>query len=230
MLDNWKTPAKTIAENGYHLYLVDQRNHGHSPHDDILSYEAMAEDLYEFMDEQFLSEAIILGHSMGGKTAMKFAQRYPDMVEKLIVVDIAPRRYPVHHHTILEALSAVDLENTGSRKEAEEVLKQYIHEFGVRQFLLKNLYWKERGKLAWRFNLPVIKENIVGMGEEVMDRIFEGSTLFIRGDKSDYVTDEYIPEIEAGFPDSKLVTIANAGHWVHAEQPQPFLQAVLDFL
>ncbi|MEM9022698.1 MAG: alpha/beta fold hydrolase, partial [Bacteroidota bacterium] len=158
MLDNWKTPAKRLSER-YEVFLVDQRNHGRSPHSATFSYAEMAEDLYELMDDLFLSEAHILGHSMGGKVAMKFAQHHPDMVRQLVVADIAPKAYPVHHHTILEALSAVPLGEIKARSEAEAILGQYIPEPGVRQFLLKNLYWVEKGVLAWRFNLDAIREH-----------------------------------------------------------------------
>ncbi|MGD1847642.1 MAG: alpha/beta fold hydrolase [Salibacteraceae bacterium] len=229
MLDNWQTPTKTLAQH-FQVFTIDARNHGHSPHDDAFSYQVMMEDLLELVDDLGLTEFHLLGHSMGGKTAMKFAQNYPDLINKLIIADIAPKAYPVHHQPILDALSAVDLENTARRSEAEKVLANYLDDRGVRQFLLKNLYWKDRGQLAWRFNLPVIKAVIADIGEAVMDRLYEGPTLFIRGAKSDYIQDADWPEIETIFPDSELVTLKNAGHWVHAEQPKEFLEAVLAFL
>lgn len=229
MLDNWQTPAKTLSEH-FQVITVDARNHGHSPHSDEFSYQVMMEDLLDLADELNLMDFHLLGHSMGGKTAMKFAQNYPEMVNKLIVADIAPKAYPVHHQQIFAALSAVDLQAISRRSEAEKVMAQYIAEPGVRQFLLKNLYWIEKGKLSWRFNLPVIRAVIADIGEAVIDRLYEAPTLFIRGAKSDYILESEWPDIQAVFPDSELVTLENAGHWVHAEQPKEFLHHVLKFL
>lgn len=229
MLDNWQTPAKTFAEH-FEVFLIDQRNHGHSPHSDDFSYQLMMEDLLEFVEDHDIHQAHFLGHSMGGKTVMKFAQNYPDYVDKLIVADIAPRAYEVHHQQILAGLLAVNLETTKSRKEAEQILSQYISEFGVKQFLLKNLYWKEKGKLAWRFNLETINKVIADIGEEINDAMFEGETLFIRGEISNYITDSDFDMIHTYFPSAKVTTIKNAGHWVHAEQPELFINEVIDFL
>jgi esterase len=229
MLDNWTTPAKVLAQH-FEVYLIDQRNHGHSPHSDDFSYQDMSYDLYEFIENHQLEGAHILGHSMGGKTAMKFAQNHSDMLSKLIVADIAPRAYDVHHQQILAGLQAVDLEKIKKRSDADETLQQYIPEFGVRQFLLKNLYWPEKGQLGWRFNLQVIADTIEKIGEETTDRQYDGETLFIRGENSDYIQDSDQEMIDIYFPDSKIETITNAGHWVHAEQPEQFLTYVLNFL
>lgn len=229
MLDNWQGPAKRLAED-YEVYILDARNHGHSPHSADFTYQHMANDLLGFIEQHGLHEVLLLGHSMGGKTVMKFAQQHPEYVEKLVVADIAPKAYPVHHHTILQALNAVDLPNTGSRKEAEKVLAQYINEPGIRQFLLKNLYWVQRGQLGWRFNLAAITSNIGLIGEGIYDRMFEKPTLFVRGERSDYIKDADWDDIEIAFPDAELVTIPNAGHWVHADAPGPFLDAVVRFL
>lgn len=229
MLDNWQGPAKRLAED-YSVYIVDARNHGHSPHDDEFTYQAMADDLLELVEELSLDEILLLGHSMGGKTAMKFAQQHPDYVEKLIVADIAPRNYPVHHQQILKALNSVDLNVVKSRKAAEAIMAEYIPEPGTRQFLLKNLYWIERGQLAWRINLEAITANIGLIGEGIYDRQFSKPTLFVRGETSDYIQDTDWPEIELGFTDAELVTIPGAGHWVHADAPEVFLDMVTDWL
>jgi len=229
MLDNWQSPAKALAAD-FQVFIVDQRNHGHSPHHPELNYAAMAEDLEQLIEALGFDEVLLLGHSMGGKTVMKFAQNNPDMVEKLVVADIAPKAYPVHHDKILEGLSAIDLTVVNSRKTADEILQQYIPEIGVRQFLLKGLYWAEKGKLAWRFNLEAIKNNIEVIGDAVEDRLFEKPTLFVRGEKSDYIQDEDWEDIQTIFPDAELATIPQAGHWVHAEAPQPFLKTVVLFL
>jgi len=225
MLDNWLTPAKHLAKS-YEVYLVDQRNHGHSDHSDTFNYAAMAEDLYELIDDLFLTDILLLGHSMGGKTAMKFAQNYPELVSKLVVVDIAPKAYPVHHHAILAALSAVDLGAITRRSEAEKTLAEYIDEKGIRQFLLKNLYWKEKGQLAWRFNLEAIKNNIEMMGEAVYDRMYENDAYFIHGANSSYLGEEDFSSIPTTFPKAQFITIPDAGHWVHADQPKLFLEAL----
>ncbi|MBL4624893.1 MAG: alpha/beta fold hydrolase [Flavobacteriales bacterium] len=229
MLDNWATPAKVLAKY-FEVYLVDQRNHGHSAHSTEFTYQSMSDDLYEFIETHQLEGAHLLGHSMGGKTAMKFAQNNPGLLDKLIIADIAPKAYEVHHQQILAGLQAIELDKIQRRSEADETLQQYIPEFGVRQFLLKNLYWPEKGRLAWRFNLEVINETIEQIGEEVNDRQYDGETLFVRGENSNYIQDSDKEMIDIYFPNSKIETIANSGHWVHAEQPEQFLKYVLDFL
>jgi len=229
MLDNWATPAKVLSDH-FEVYLVDQRNHGHSEHSDDFSYQDMSDDLYEFIEAHQLEGAHILGHSMGGKTAMKFAQNYPSMLDKLVIADIAPRAYEVHHQQILAGLLAVDLKIIQKRSDADKILKQYIPEFGVRQLLLKNLYWPEKGRLAWRFNLEIINDTIEQIGEEINDRKYSGETLFIRGAKSNYIHDIDKEMIDVYFPNSKINTIPNSGHWVHAEQPEQFLKFVIEFL
>lgn len=229
MLDNWQTPAKTFAEH-FEVYLIDQRNHGHSPHDPEQSYEAMMEDLLELMEDLGLPEAHLLGHSMGGKTVMKFAQNHPDMVRKLIVADIAPKAYPVHHQRILAGLRAVNLDAITRRGEADAALQQHIDEPGIRHFLMKNLYWVERGKLGWRINLDAIEANIAQMGDAVLDQMYSEEVLFIRGAKSDYILDSDWDDVQTVFPEASLETIEDAGHWVHAEQPQAFLDVAMKYL
>jgi len=229
-LDNWMTLAKKWS-NDFEVYLVDQRNHGQSPHSDQFSYPLMADDLKQLMDQLGLESAILLGHSMGGKTVMEFSMKYPEMVEKLIVVDIAPVSYNVHHYTIIDALKSVPLEDISSRKEAEEFLSRYIKDFGTRQFLLKNLYWQANDKLAWRFNLEVLADEILPISEYViMKGTFQKQTLFIAGAKSDYILPEYGATIKSKFPKYELESISGAGHWVHAEKMDEFLQAVMNFL
>ena len=229
-LDNWITLAKSWSEE-YQVFLIDQRNHGQSPHADEFSYELMANDLRDFILENQLHEPIILGHSMGGKTAMKFALEYPDLLSKLIVVDIAPVSYEVHHYGIIAALESLDLNEIASRKQADQELSIRINEFGVRQFLLKNLYRKEKDEFAWRFNLPVIKREIIPISEwESAEKNYQGTTLFIKGAKSNYILPEYYEQITNQFPNHELEEIANAGHWVHAEAREPFFEAVRSFM
>ena len=160
MGDNWKTLANQFAEAGYEVHLVDQRNHGRSFHSDAFDYGVMADDLKNYCMANDLEPIVLLGHSMGGKTAMEFATRYPSMVAKLIVADIAPKAYPQHHQDILKGLSSLDFEQIQSRSEADEALSQYVKDFGTRQFLLKNLYWVAKGKLGLRMNLPVLSEQV----------------------------------------------------------------------
>tara|TARA_R110002074_G_scaffold43475_3_gene113343 strand:- start:54 stop:815 length:762 start_codon:yes stop_codon:yes gene_type:complete len=227
--DNWMSIAKGLEKN-YSLYLLDQRNHGDSPHSDTWNYTAMAADLKEFMEAEGLQKANFLGHSMGGKTVMKFALTYPEMVDKLVVADIAPRPYPVHHQTILEALNAIDIQNLQSRKEAEDKLAEYIEERGIRQFLLKNLTRKE-GAFAWKINLPVISKKIENVGEEITsDKPFSGPALFMGGANSDYIQSSDKEDIDKLFPDNHIIHIKNTGHWLHAEQPEAVISTLKTFL
>lgn len=230
MSDNWFSLGKQFGET-YNTYLVDQRNHGRSPHDRAFNYDVMAADLLDFMDEHFIESAHIIGHSMGGKTAMTFAVKFPHKVGKLVVVDIAPRYYAPHHQEILAALHAIPVHELRSRKEAEEVFAERIADVGTAQFLLKNLYARDGGGYDWRFNLPVISEQIesVGEGLDTMYR-FDKPTLFLRGENSSYIKDRDIHDIETIFPRSSVVTIEGAGHWIHAEKPQLFFETVSGFL
>ncbi|WP_104734751.1 alpha/beta fold hydrolase [Hanstruepera ponticola] len=231
MGDNWKTLGQQFSEIGYEVHLVDQRNHGRSFHDDNFSYEDMVNDLKHYLETNDLDDIVLLGHSMGGKTAMLFATQYPEMVNKLLVADISPRYYPIHHDTILNGLSSFDFAELKSRGAADKQLAQYVSDFGTRQFLLKNLYWKEKGQLALRMNLDVLKEHVAEVGESLpMHAKFEGNTLFLRGDKSEYIGHQDETIIKNHFPNSKIVTIANAGHWLHAENPEDFYDAVVSFL
>lgn len=226
--DNWQTHAKKLADY-YRVILVDLRNHGHSPWSNEFSYDIMAQDVINLCEDLGLSEVILVGHSMGGKTAMRVAQMREDLLEKLVVVDMGIKRYPPHHQHILAGIHSVTLDNVGSRREAEEQLAKHIDSDGVKQFLLKNLYWKEKGKLSWRMNVEVLE----GAMDEILKAIPEQEvfipTLFIKGELSNYLIDEDHSAIERVFIDVEFVTIPNAGHWVHAEAPGPFLDALLSF-
>ncbi len=229
--DNWSTLSKVYAENGFTCYLVDQRNHGRSFHSAVFDYNAMADDLHELMKSENIEQADIIGHSMGGKTAMFFAAAYPQMVRKLIIADIAPRYYQPHHDTILAALKSLDIDSITSRKQAEEELRISIKDEGTIQFLLKNLFWKDDGKLDWRFGLNEIITNIDNVGETLPANIqIDIPTLFIKGEKSGYINDSDQEQIKKQFTNVQLVVIQNAGHWVHAENPKAFLEQTLQFL
>lgn len=231
MSDNWKTLGNQFSEDHYQVHLLDQRNHGRSFHSDDFNYDVMVEDLIAYCEAHQLKDIILLGHSMGGKTAMLFAMEHPELVSKLIVADISPRYYPVHHETILKGLSALDFDILKSRGEADDVLKQYVSDFGTRQFLLKNLYWETKVRLGLRLNLEVLKANINEVGEALpMHSKFLKDTLFLRGDKSEYIAVEDEILIKTHFPEAKIVTISNAGHWLHAENPVNFYNEVSNFL
>jgi len=228
-LDNWFSIAKELVEN-YTLYLVDQRNHGDSPHSDEWNYAVMVEDLKELFDTEGLEKVFLMGHSMGGKTVMNFAIKYPERVEKLIVADIAPRYYPIHHQSILEGLSALNLKEIKSRKEADDQLAKYISELGIRQFLLKSLTRDSDG-FAWKINLPVIAKNIENIGEALPEgEKYEGLTLFLAGANSNYIQQKDIADMERFFPNYELEFIPNAGHWLHAEQPHAVVEEMRRFL
>ncbi len=230
MSDNWKTLGNRFASQGYQVHLVDQRNHGRSFHSDEFNYDVLAEDIRHYSEIHDLKDIILLGHSMGGKTAMHVATEYPDLVSKLMVADISPRFYPVHHDAILSGLSQMDFSEIKTRGQADKFLSQYVPEIGTRMFLLKNLYWVEKGHLGLRINLPVLKENVAEVGESLpMLAKFENPTLFLRGDKSEYVMPSDNQLIMQHFPQSEIVTVSNAGHWLHAENPDEFYDAVMKF-
>lgn len=229
--DNWNSLAKQFSENGFEVYTVDQRNHGLSPHDDVWNYKSMSEDILELINDNQLQNVILLGHSMGGKTVMQFAIDHPQYIDKLIVVDIAPKYYPQHHQSVLNALQAVDFSVVKTRREVEDILSQYLTDFGTKQFLLKNIYWKYDGTLSWRFNLNVIAQQIENVGEATpVDNVCDVPTLFLRGEKSHYILDEDIDMIQEIFPRTMLETIKDAGHWVHAENPIAFFECVMNFI
>jgi esterase len=229
MLDNWHSVSRLLGEN-FQVFALDQRNHGRSPHAADFTLEDMANDVRDFMHEHQIPRASLLGHSMGGKVAMLFAVRNPELLDKLIIVDIAPRAYDAHHDVILDALSSIDLKQFTSREEIDKGLAVSIPQPEIRQFLMKNLLREDDGSYRWKMNLPVIQANY----EEVLKAIdipqpIEAPTLFIRGNKSSYIGPGDIAEIQRSFPQSTILDF-NAGHWVHAEVQSGFIAAVSDFL
>jgi pimeloyl-ACP methyl ester carboxylesterase len=231
MSDNWKSLGKRFAAQGYQMHLIDQRNHGRSFHDPVFSYQAMAADLLLYCEHHNLDQVVLLGHSMGGKTAMEFAVTNPERVTKLIIADIAPRHYDEHHQDVLKGLGLLDLSIINSRAKADQVLANYIKEPGLRLFLLKNLYWIEKKQLALRVNLPVVTKEISQVGKALaITAVFDKETLFVRGDNSSYITSLDETSIQKQFPKSQIKTVSNAGHWLHAENPEQFHQIVVDFL
>jgi esterase len=227
--DNWLTQARMLSSH-YHVFSLDLRNHGLSPHDDQFDYPVMVDDLVAFIDEHKLNDPIIMGHSMGGKVAMNFAVAHPDKLQKLIVVDISPRYYDLEHYVIIDGLKVIPIETLSSRNEADAVLADFVPEPDVRQFLLKNLQRKSEGGFTWKINLSVIDKNMRNIGVDLQyPGKFEKPTLFIRGSKSKYVKDEDMIHIQAIFPQAELKTL-DTGHWVQAEKPQEFVDSVLNWL
>lgn len=230
MSDNWKTLGNQFSEN-HEVHLIDQRNHGRSFHAPAFNYELLVEDLHRYIQYHQLEEVQLLGHSMGGKTAMLFAVTYPEMIDKLMIADISPRKYEPHHNAILAGLNSIDFSIQTTRNLVDAKLAELIPEVGVRQFLLKNVYWIEKGKLAFRFHLKSLTENNPCIGDALPESTsFEGKTLFLKGEKSGYITERELPIISAYFSKAKVVAIANAGHWLHAENPKDFYNSVVDFL
>lgn len=230
--DNWNTIAKHFSEKGFQVFTLDQRNHGLSPHSEVWTYEAMAEDLKEFITTHELVNPILIGHSMGGKTVLFFEKNFPGIASQLVIADMSAREYPAHHQSVMNALNAVDFDAIENRRQAEEVMNTHITDFGTKQFLLKNIYWKEdeEKKMAWRFNLAVIDRDYDEVRRPVPFFTSSTPTLIIRGETSNYVNAEDLADYKERFANLESVTIEKAGHWVHAEKPLEFEKAVLDFL
>lgn len=228
--DNWMTLGRKFSED-YQVIIVDMRNHGQSPQSDLWNYPSMADDVYMLSTKLGFGKINLLGHSMGGKVGMTIADKYPTLIKKLIVADIAPKQYPIRHREIIDGLLSINLKQIQNRREADEQLSSYIAEPPIRMFLLKNLDKDDEGRFKWKLNLDIINSHIENVGEATIPRHkVTIPTLFIRGLNSNYVTDEDIMEIRKYFSNSKVESIGNAGHWLHAEQPIAFINTVLTFL
>ncbi len=228
--DNWHTFARSLSDT-HRVFALDARNHGRSPHDPLFTYQAMAEDVREFMRSEGIESATIMGHSMGGKTAMMLSIDSPERAERLIVVDIAPKPMRPGHDEIFEAMRSIDLKVTKFRKEVDEALKGRIPNVTTRQFILKNLKVREDGTFEWKLNLEAIFRSYDEVNRDIDSaKPFMGPALFIRGEKSRYILDEDLEKIQELFPHSRLETIPEAGHWVHSDQPEEFLRCVREFL
>ena len=227
-LDNWHRVSELLGAH-FHVFAVDQRNHGQSSHAPQMDYITMAEDLENFCRVQ--SPAHVLGHSMGGKTAMQFASMYPDLVKRLVVVDIAPKPYPPVHQQILDALLSLDLSAYKTRTEIERALEPQIPDLTLRRFLLKNLLLLPDGSFKWKMNLPAINNSYPELNRELnWSRPVEIPTLFVKGKKSDYILEQDLPLIRKLFKNAEITTVEAVGHWVHAEAPETFVRILLDFL
>lgn len=231
MLDNWLTIARRLEAAGYMSILIDQRDHGKSDHTHDFNYALLSQDLFDFMEANWIHQSIILGHSMGGKTAMQFAAEHESMVEKLIVVDMGLKKYSGGHSSVFEALFSVNLDSIQSRDDAEMQLALKIREPEVVQFLMKNLSRTKEGAYAWKMNLNLLFEKY----DQILAPVNISSpcmleTLFIRGRKSDYIRDEDFAEICTKFPNARIHTIEEAGHWVHADRPDELFNRIIDFI
>jgi len=227
--DNWLSIAKVLA-NEYRVILPDARNHGQSPFSPTHNYTVMSEDLMELITSLNLTNPFVIGHSMGGKTLMKFLTLYPKVVRKAIVADISPRYYTKHHDHILNGLASIPIQTLDSRAQADQLLSSQIQEIGERQFLLKNLYRDENGSFRWRINLEVLAQEIENIGEGLSsDGQVDTPVLFLHGGASNYLTERDVPLISSIFKDYQIQTIEGAGHWLHAEKPQEFIHGVNAF-
>lgn len=228
--DNWMSVTKELALH-YKAFVLDARNHGQSPHDPSHTYKDMAADLKEFIETHQLVNPILIGHSMGGKTIMRFAAEYPGIAEKLVVVDISPRFYGRHHQDILAGFNAINLEALQTRNEADAIMSQYIGDLGVRMFLLKSLYRNSDGNFEWRINLPVLDAQIDNIGEALPETAkIATPTLFIRGSKSGYIEDKDAALIAQHFSNYKIETVEGASHFVHAEKPKEVIALIETFI
>lgn len=228
---NWRSIAGKLAER-FTTYSLDLRNHGGSFWHEEMDYRLMAEDVKLFLHQQQLDRCVVLGHSMGGKTAMVTALTYPGLVEKLIVADIAPVTYPHDHLKIVEALQSLPIAEFTNRSQADKALSAWISEPGLRGFLLQNLV-REDGQYAWRINLNAIANSmhaLTSFPEFHSNEAYTKSALFVHGKNSEYITESHKSDIERLFTNAQIVGVENAGHWLHAEQPEAFFKVINDFL
>lgn len=230
--DNWVTFAREMSDK-YEIFIPDQRNHGQSPHHPVHNYFAMCSDLQEFIEQRQIKNPVILGHSMGGKVAMRFALENPDNPKALIIADVSMRTYQRRyvHLNMIDAMMSVDFEQATTREEIAGQLSGRIKDERILLFAMKNLYRRQRGQFAWRLNLEAINLNMDEVFEGVStEGIFQKPALFLRGGNSDYVSYEDFDRIYRSFPKADIETIENAGHWLHADQPDEFTEKVRRFL
>ena len=229
--DNWQWIAKQLASH-YTLYLVDLRNHGQSPHSTVMTYEAMAADVQALLAQQALEAPVLIGHSMGGKVAMQVAQTYPQVLAKLIVVDIAPRAYDMTRLAkIVQALKQTPLQKLRTRAEVDRYLSPSIPNAVVRLYCMKNLCRDEQGRLVWSSNMPALADSILHLEQAVSHQApFTKPTLFVKADQSDYIQPQDLPLIKTLFPNYILAYIKDATHWVNCHQPQALLKVLAQFL
>jgi len=232
MGDNWKTLARQWSEQGFRVHLIDQRNHGRSFWDKTFNYRENAADLQRYSVHHNIEKCYVLGHSMGGKTAMYWACQQPEKVKALLVADIAPKEYPPHHQAILKGMDSLDFSVLNTRKAVEEALAHYVPDWAFRQFLLKNVYWVTPGKqLGLRINIEILKEAGQAVGEALpLDFKCHLPTLFLRGETSSYILPQDELLIQHHFSNYSIADVSKAGHFLHAENPTQFSTLFLDWV
>lgn len=231
MSDNWKTLGTRYAEMGYEVHLLDMRNHGRSFHSMEFNYEVMVQDIVDYCEHYKLTSIDLIGHSMGGKVAMKLATDHNSLVHKLIVADMSPAAYPPHHQDVMQALNAVDFSSAPSREDVQKTIEQYIHEPGVVQFLMKNVYRITPQQLGFRFNLEAFNRDDEAIGEPLREaEHYNGPVLFLKGERSEYIKEKDEVLIKKHFPKAQIQEVHNAGHWLHADNPLEFFEKSMAFL
>jgi len=229
--DNWISIARKLNFEGYTVHLIDQRNHGRSYHTENFDYQLMSNDLLKYIEHYKIKDPILIGHSMGGKTVMKFSLEFPKLVQKLFVLDISPKEYPIHHQSIMDSLESLDFNSLNTRKEINNKLKKSIEQSALRNFLLKNIYRKDNKRFDFRFNLKSLSKNINKIGEKVDSaEKFTGEAYFFKGSRSEYIMHSDQELIHKLFPKSKFIKIQNAGHWLHVDNPNDFLSELLSLI
>ena len=229
--DNWISIARKLNTLGYTIHLIDQRNHGRSFHSEKFDYGLLCEDLFNYIKYYNIDNSILIGHSMGGKTAMNFSLIHPKLVSKLIVLDTSPRGYPVLHQNIIDSLKEIDLSVFVNRKDIDIELRKSVNQQGLRNFLLKNVYRMNNGKLNFRFNLKSLSQNISKIGQKIESETqFNREVIFIKGETSDYIKESDKLIINNLFPNSKFYKIPNAGHWLHVDNPIDFTSILLSLI
>ncbi len=229
--DNWKSVGRKLNPLGYTIHLIDQRNHGRSFHSEKFDYDIMCEDLFNYIKYHNINNAILIGHSMGGKTAMNFSLNHPKLVSKLIVLDTSPREYPVLHQNIIDSLKEIDLSIFTNRKEIDIELRKSVTQQGLRNFLTKNIYRMNDGNLNFRFNLQSLSQNIGKIGQKIESNTkFSSEVIFIKGETSDYINESDKVMINNLFPNAKFYKIPNAGHWLHVDNPIDFISILLSLI
>ena len=231
MGDNWKTHAKKISEKDFRVHLIDLRNHGKSFWSDDFSFELMVEDIYNYAKHNKIKKFSLLGHSMGGNVSMLFAQKFPEFLDKIIIVDIIPKEYKPHHENILNSLESLDFKKINSRKDADFHLSNYIEDERVRQFLLKNLYWIDKENLGLKLNIKILSEFKNKLSIRLKNDLkFDNPSLFLYGENSPYVNESDFPLIKKYFSTVQIIKVPLSGHWVHADNPSFFLDKTINFL
>ena len=230
-LDNWLTYARKLEQHGFMSILIDQRDHGRSPHTDAFSYPLLAEDLNHFMSENWIHSAILIGHSMGGKTGLQFISQYPDMVSKFICIDIGIKKYEHGHQDVFDAMFAVEIDTVQNREEVYNILISHLEHEGTVQFLMKNLSRRKEGGFEWKHNLQLLHRDYQNILAPIaFDHPSGTKTLIIRGEKSKYILDTDLADIKRNLPNSHLVTIPDAGHWVHVDKPDELFEQIIHFI